>query len=212
MRKSAFAMTTATLIAFAGCAQAQTPAQTGQLSEDQVKSFFAQVQQQVTQLVRSHDNQAITQWQDRNVADSAHFKIASEVTTQGQPKMWSVIDLGKADIEKMRPMMGEQMLRSIQNYALQIQVSQVTPHGPDAATATVTWTDTARMMMMPPATATSGQAQSTVGQATQSGQSGAQAGGQMIEVKRTYNCEQLVVREQGQLKIGLSTCTGSVQF
>lgn len=178
MRRSAFAITAATLIAFAGCAQAQiqTPAQSGQLSEDQVKSFFAQVQQQVTQLVQSHDNQAITQWQDRNVADSAHFKIASEVTTQGQPKMWSVIDLGKADIEKMRPMMGEQMLHSIQNYALQIQVSKVTPHGPDAATATVTWTDTARIM--PPATATSGQAQSTVGQATPGGQSGAQAGGQ----------------------------------
>ena len=118
-----------------------------------------------------------------------------------------VIDLGKADIEKMRPMMAEQMLRSIQNYALQIQVSKVTPHGPDAATATVTWTDTARIM--PPATATSGQAQSTVGQATPSG---AQAGGQMIELKRTYNCEQLLVREQGQIKIGLSTCTGSVQF
>lgn len=209
MRKSAFAITTATLIAFAGSAQAQTPAQTGQLSEDQVKSFFAQIQQQVTQLVQQHDNQAITQWENRNVADSAHFKISSEVTDQGQPKMWSVMDLGKADMEHMRPMMGEQMLRSIQNYSLQIQVSKVTPHGPDAATATVTWNDTVRMAM-PSATATSGQAQNTSGQSLQSRQ--AQGGGQMIEIKRSYNCDQLVVREQQQLKLGLSTCTGSVHF
>ena len=72
----------------------------------------------------------------------------------------------------------------------------------------VTWTDSARIM--PPA-ATSGQAQ-TVGQGTQSGQTGAQPGAQTVEVKRTFNCVQQVVREQAQLKIGLSTCTGKVQF
>lgn len=211
MRISGLAISIATLMTFGGYAQAQTPAQTGELSADHVKSFFAQVQQEVTQLVQRKDNQAIMQWQDRNVADSAHFKIAIEMTHQNQPKMWSVIDLDKADIQRMRPMMGgEAMLRSLQDYSLQIQVNKVTPHGPDAATAMVTWTDTAKIM--PPAMATSGQAQSTVGQATQSGQTGTQSGGQMMDVKRSFSCEQLLVREQSQLKIGLSTCTGRVQF
>jgi hypothetical protein len=205
MRPTVFAIATgvATLVALAGSARAQTR----ELTADEVKLYFSQVQQDVMQLVRSGNIEGIDEWADRHVANDAHFKIFVEASHDNMPKMWSAIDLDKADAQRMRAMLGGQVLRSIQDYSLKIDVGRVVPHGPDAATVKVTYTDSVKLMPPAAAAAAAGQAQSTVGQAPQTG-----AQQNAVEIKRAFDCDQLLVREQGQLKIGLSSCRGHVQL
>jgi hypothetical protein len=203
MRPSTFAVTTgiATLIAFSASARAQNR----ELTADEVKNYFTQVQRDATELVQRGDVDGIAQWSDRHVAADAHFKVSVQAVHEGKPKMWSVIDLDKADINRLQTLLGQTVVRSIQDYSLRIDVSKVVPYGADAATVTATWSDSFKVT--PPAPRAPGQAQNTVGQAPQAG---AQPG--TLDVKRTLECDHLLVREQGQLKIGLSNCRGQVQL
>jgi hypothetical protein len=207
MRRSVFAFT-AIAAAIACCGPAQ--AQQRELSADEAKQFFAQVQQDATKFVQSGDVAAIRQWTASHLASDAHFRVLVETLHDNQPKVWSAADLDKADIEGVQGVMGGAMLRSIQDYELHINVTKVVPHGADAATVEATWTDTATVV--PQAARAAAQQQDTVGQASQSG---AQPGGAQpttLQVKRTAQCDHLLVREQGALKLGLSTCRGQVQF
>lgn len=212
MRRSVFAFT-AIAAAIACCGPAQ--AQQRELSADEAKQFFAQVQQDATKFVQGGDVAAIRQWTASHLASDAHFRVLVETLHDNQPKVWSAADLDKADIERVQGLMGGAMLRSIQDYELHINVTKVVPHGADAATVEATWTDTATVV--PQAARAAAQQQDTVGQASQSGaqpsgapQSGAQP--TTLQVKRTAQCDHLLVREEGALKLGLSTCRGQVQF
>lgn len=202
MRRSVFALAgIATAIACCGPALAQQR----ELSADEAKQFFAQVQQDATKLVQGGDPAAIRQWTARHLTDDAKFRVLVETLHDNQPKAWSAADLEKADIERMQGLMGGALLRSIQDYALHIDVTTVVPHGPDAATVQATWSDSAKIV--PPAQRAAAQTQNTVGQAPQNG-----APPTTVQFKRTAQCDHLLVREQGELKLGLSTCRGQVQF
>jgi hypothetical protein len=203
MQPSAFAIAAgvATVIAFS----AATHAQTRDLTVDEVKNYFAQVQRDATQLVKRRDIDGIRQWSQRHVADGARFKVLIETIHENKPKMWSVIDLDKADMQQVKAVLGDTILRSIQDYSLRIEVGKVVPHGADAATVMVTWSDSASVTL--PAVRAAGQGQSTVGQAPQPGTQP-----RTLDVKRTFQCDHPLVREQGQLKIDLSSCRGQVQF
>lgn len=202
MRRSVFALAgIATVIACGGPALAQQR----ELSADEAKQFFAQVQQDATKFVQGGDVAAIRQWTASHLASDAHFRVLVETLHDNQPKAWSAADLEKADIERMQGLMGGALLRSIQDYALHIDVTKVVSHGPDAATVEATWSDSANIV--PPAQRAAAQTQDTVGQAPQNG-----APPKTLQFKRTAQCDHLLVREQGELKLGLSTCRGQVEF
>ena len=207
MRRSVFAFT-AIAAAIACCARAQ--AQQRELSADEAKQFFAQVQQDATKFVQSGDVAAIRQWTASHLASDAHFRVLVETLHDNQPKVWSAADLDKADIEGVQGVMGGAMLRSIQDYELHINVTKVVPHGADAATVEATWSDSATVA--PQAARAAAQQQDTVGQASQSGPQPSGAPPATLQVKRTAQCDHLLVREEGALKLGLSTCRGQVQF
>jgi hypothetical protein len=203
MRPSAFAIT-------AGIAAVAvfSPASHGQkrdITTEEVKEYFAQVQRDVTDLVRKGDVAGIRQWTDRNLADDARFKVMIEAMHEDKPKMWSVIDLGKADAEQLQAELGQGVVRSIQDYSLRIEVRKVVSHGADAATVTTAWSDSGKLA--PPAATAADQAQSKGGQAPQTG-----ARPRTIEIKRNFECDQLLVRDEGRLKVGLSGCRGQVHF
>jgi hypothetical protein len=203
MRPFTFAVTIglAALIALSASARAQNP----ELTADEVKNCFIQVQRDATELLQKGDVERIAQWSERHVADDAHFKVSVQAVHESTPKMWSVIDLDKADINRLQILLGQTVIRSIQDYSLRIDIGKVVPHGADAATVTVTWSDSFKVA--PPAPTAPGQAQNTVGQAPQ-----AAAQPRTVDVKRILECDHLLVREQGQLKIGLSNCRGQAQF
>jgi hypothetical protein len=203
MRLSTF-FATAIGIGAAMAFSAAAHAQKHEITADEVKNYFSQVQRDATEFVHKGDVEGIGQWSDRNVADSASFKILVEAIHENKPKMWTVIDLSKADTQHLKAELGQTVARSIQDYSLRIEVKKVFPHGTDAATVTATWTDSGKLT--PPARA-AGQAQSTVGQSPQT-----ETQPKTLEVRRTFDCDHVLVREEGRLKIGLSNCRGQVQF
>jgi hypothetical protein len=203
MRLSASA--TATGIAAVMTLSVAAHAQNRQISVDEVKNYFAQVQRDATEFVRKGDMEGIGQWSDRNIADSAHFNVMVEMIHENTPKMWSVVDLSKADAQQLKAELGQAVVRSIQDYSLRVEVNKVVSHGADAATVTVTWNDSGKLT--PPAAKAAGQAQRTVGQAPQ-----AEPQPRALEIKRTFECDHDLVREEGRLKISLSNCRGQVHF
>ena len=115
----------ATLMALSTFAHAQNR----ELTADEVRNYFAQVQREATELVQRGDAEAISQWSERHIADDAHFKVSVQALRESQPKMWSVIDLDKADINRLQILLGQTVIRSIQDYSLRIDVDKVVPHG-----------------------------------------------------------------------------------
>lgn len=209
-------MKTSTFVAaplLAGMLMAAVPAhaQQDELTADAVKQFFSRVQEQAIEMMATGNFQRIAEWTEENISDSARFNVLIEVLRQNEPKMWTAIKVDKSDVQKMQSLLGHIAGDAIQDYSLAIEVDTITPHGPGAATATVIWSDSGSIMMpMPQGMASRGQTreqtQETVGQATTSGQPGT------VTFRREFECNHLLVREDGQVKMGLTTCNGQTQF
>src|ERR1700730_2855996 len=105
MRPSAFAVTTAiaAVMAFSTPSQAQQR----EMTADEVKSYFAQVQLDAMEFVRKGDVEGIGQWSDRKISDTARFRVLVEVSHDNKPRMWSVIDLSKADAQQLKAELGQ---------------------------------------------------------------------------------------------------------
>ena len=203
MRPSTFAITTgvAAVVALSAAAHAQKR----EITTEEAKDYFAQVQRDVTDLVRKGDVAGIRQWTARNLADDARFKVMIEAMHEDSPKMWSVIDLGKADAEQLQAELGQGVVRSIQDYSLRIELHKAVSHGADAATVTTAWSDSGKLV--PPAATAAEQVQGKSGQTPQTGTQS-----RTIEIKRMFECDQLLVRDEGRLKVSLSGCKGQVHF
>jgi hypothetical protein len=202
MRPSTFAKITgvAAVVAFSAASYAQKR----EITTEEVKDYFAHVQWDVTDLVRKGDVAGIRQWTARNLADDARFKVMIEAMHEDNPKMWSVIDLGKADAEQLQAELGQGVVRSIQDYSLRIDVRKVVSHGADAATVTTAWSDSGKLA--PPAATAAEQVRKS-GQTPQT-----ETQSRTIEIKRMFECDQLLVRDEGRLKVSLSGCKGQVHF
>jgi hypothetical protein len=203
MRSSAFAIITgvAAVVAFSAASHAQKR----EITTEEVKDYFAHVQRDVTDLVRKGDVAGIRQWTARNLADDARFKVMIEAMHEDNPKMWSVIDLGKADAEQLQAELGQGVVRSIQDYSLRIELRKAVSHGADAATVTTAWSDSGKLA--PPAATAAEQVQGKSGQTPQT-----ETQSRTIEIKRMFECDQLLVRDEGRLKVSLSGCKGQVHF
>jgi hypothetical protein len=203
MRPSTFAIITgvAAVVAFSAASHAQKR----EITTEEVKDYFAHVQWDVTDLVRKGDVAGIRQWTARNLADDARFKVMIEAMHEDNPKMWSVIDLGKADAEQLQAELGQGVVRSIQDYSLRIDVRKVVSHGADAATVTTAWSDSGKLA--PPAATAAEPVQGKSGQTPQT-----ETQSRTIEIKRMFECDQLLVRDEGRLKVSLSGCKGQVHF
>ena len=203
MRPSSFAIITgvAAVVAFSAASHAQKR----EITTEEVKDYFAHVQWDVTDLVRKGDVAGIRRWTARNLADDARFKVMIEAMHEDNPKMWSVIDLGKADAEQLQAELGQGVVRSIQDYSLRIDVRKVVSHGADAATVTTAWSDSGKLA--PPAATAAEQVQGKSGQTPQT-----ETQSRTIEIKRMFECDQLLVRDEGRLKVSLSGCKGQVHF
>jgi hypothetical protein len=194
MRTSGLALGSALAVILAFSAPAH--AQQTEITAGEVAKYFEQVRKEAIEILRGGDAKKIAQWSHRHLAEGAAFKVAAEITHEGQPKMWSVIDVEKADIERLQAMLGGVVAQGIENYTLEIEVGDVRPHGNGAATVNVTWSDSGTLKVPADAARPTDE---TVGQAQE---------GREVNIQRQFNCNHLVVREEGELKIGLSNCVG----
>ncbi|MCV0396251.1 MAG: hypothetical protein K5872_04245 [Rhizobiaceae bacterium] len=187
-----------------------------QLADEEVRGFFDTMQQIVTESVEAGEFDRLLDWTENHIADGATFAASNELYVGEDRKGFGVVSLDKEDMMRFGRMALGMMSgtddQPIENYSLQIEVSEVAPAGPDAATVKVDYVESATFAVPETAGARDELQTSSTGADAREPDTGgdgtAQAGKSSVEFTATANCEHLVTRGKtgGELVIGLSTC------
>lgn len=193
------AATVAALLLLSGGAMAQGGhPDRPDVAAEEIEAFFQQIRQEATEIIRSGEFERINEWTARNIADGAVLQASVAMLQDGERKGSADVSLDKEDILRFGGMFaGAMQQHAIKDYSLQVEVSEVVPHGPGAATARVRWTESFTV------------------DATAAGPGGAAAGrpeGATLAIEAEAVCSHLVQREGEQWALGLSTCTAELHL
>ncbi|WP_349370212.1 hypothetical protein [Salinarimonas sp.] len=196
----------------AGPAAAQDQMQ--MLGEDQVRDFLSGLSEDVRQAVETRDAQQIRQWTQETIADGAVFMVSSEVYRDDERTAFSVANLDKEDLLALQGFglssMMDQGGPQLQDVSWEIEVEEVRPIGPNAATVATRITESATIA------APDGQAMAQAGE-TQAGQAqDVQATGAIrgARFESTSDCHHLIQRapDGERLQIGMTTCQSRIDM
>lgn len=191
----------------AGPATAQDPSP--MLGEDQVREFLGGLSEDVRQAVEARDAQQIRQWTQETIADGAVFMVSSEVYRDDARKAFTVASLDKEDMLAFQGMglsaLMDQGGPQLQDVSFEIEVRDVQPIGPNAATATTRITESATIA------APEGEAMAQADQAQDVEATGAIQGARF---ESSSDCHHLIQRapEGDRLQIGMTTCQSRVDM
>jgi hypothetical protein len=192
----------AALLVFSASAHAQQQ----DITEEEVRSYLEQLQQEAMDIVRGKEFERIDEVARRHIAEGAVFAVTGEMMKEDRRKTFMAATLEREDVMAMKHQaVGVMRGIDIQDYTLDVEVGEVRAHGAGAATVKATWSDSGAIR--PAALETPGQAP---GQA-QPGQQG-QPEARSLTFERTFECHHVIQREGEQLKIGLTTCQGEVRL
>lgn len=114
--------------------------QQGQLSPREVRSYFRQVEGQISQAVQSGNAKQVGDWTQANFANGASFQAVLQIGRQNgpgtAPHEIRVLSLDKNEMLQRQHIafaLAPEFLHRIQNYDLGIRVVSVQPIGNDAA-------------------------------------------------------------------------------
>jgi hypothetical protein len=182
------------------------------LSREEVTRFFDSVKQEVNKRVAAGDFDALIEWAHRIVADEAQFFTVLDTYAGDTRKSVSVSSLNKDEVTRLRQfvlgLMAEPQGRGpeIERFSLDIDVRNVVPAGPDAATVTafITRTATVSLPRGGAAAGATGTTQPAAATATE---------GRSITIEATANCHMLVRRgeQDRQLLLGLTACDATMR-
>lgn len=189
LHRFALAALTTALLAVGG-AQAQEEA----LTRQEVEAYFDQVRQEATEMARAGELDRMVEWIDRNVADGAEFQVSMAIVRGGERKGFAALTLDKQDMRQMGGLMagifGQQQ---IEDYSLEIEVGEVTAHGPDAATVRTSWTESFTVRVP-------------------QGEGAERPDGESLSAEGVADCVQVIERDGDGLAMGLMTCTGEMRL
>lgn len=178
-------------LAFGGAAHAQD----GPLTEEAVTGYVEQIVQDAVSMMETQDHAAISKWIDLNIAADAAFQVSASLRRQDRPMGFVSLHLTGEDLRSFgRVFAGAFGQAGISDYSLRAEVTKVTPHGTDAATAAVQWTET--FSIRPEGSTESSQTQSGSG----------------ISVQAVADCHHLIQRERDRMVIGLSSCVAEMAY
>ncbi len=181
------------------------------LSEDEVRSFFSEMEESVVDMVRNEDYESLLGWVDESFAEEASFFFGMDVFVDDERKSFTALRLDKDDLNRLGRIsvgvmagMGEG--RAITDYSLDVEVLEVVQAGPDAATVTTRFTESATFSLP----------QGRPGEADQGAGEGEPSDGEArsIEVEATADCQHLIRRNDdgAGLVLGLTGCGGSMHL
>ena len=182
---------TAGFLVAAGPAHAQQDQQ--DLSAQEVTSLFESMEQDVTQAMRAGDYARLLDWTENNLAADATFFLSQEIYVGEERKGFAVTSLDKQDMLRLSRVavgvMSEMQGQAVLDYALDIEVINVDPIGPNAAKAATRITESGTL-------------------ALPGEEDPQQTGPSPTEIEATAQCHHLVQRDRDadQLVIGMTTC------
>jgi hypothetical protein len=170
------------------------------------------VKQEVNTKVAAGDFDALIDWAHRIVADEAQFFTVLDTYAGDERRSVSFSSLSRDEITQLRQFVlgmiadPQEHGPKIENFSLDVEVRNVVPAGPDAATVTAFFTRTATVSL-PRGEAVAG----TTG--TTQPAAGTAADGQSVSIEATANCHMLVRRgdQANQLLLGLTACNANMR-
>jgi hypothetical protein len=181
--------------ATAGLVALASPVQADQhdVTAEEVEAYYEQVAQEATEMVRADELARMIEWIDDNIADGAVLQASLSVLHGDQRKGFAAMTLEKEDMRAMGGVFaGAFQQQEIEDFSLEIEVTEVISHGPGAATVRAVWP--ARISVAVPAG------------------EGAEPGGDALSVEQVADCTQVLQRDGERLQMGLTTCTGEVRL
>ncbi len=117
--------------------QSQTPSQEQQLSEQEVQDFLDDAQESMTEAVNSGDFGKILEWTQNSIADGAVFNAGMELYAGDERKGFTSLTLTKDDMVRLggisAGILSGLQRGAIEDYSLEIEMTDFTPIGPNAA-------------------------------------------------------------------------------
>lgn len=170
-------------------------AQQGQqdLSVQEVQSFFHSMEQEVMQAMRSGEYARLLDWTENALAEGATFFLSQEIYVGDERKGFAVTSLDKQDMLRLSRVavgiVSEMQGQAVQDYALDIEVINVDPIGPNAATAATRITESGKL-------------------ALPGEEDPQQPRLSPIEIEATAECHHLIQRDRdaGELVMGMTSC------
>jgi hypothetical protein len=173
-----------------------SPLQAGEhaITAQEVEAYFQEAQEEATELVRGDELQRIVEWVDEHFADGAVLQANMNIIHGEDRKGFLSMTLDKDDLTAVGgAFAGPFGQMGFEDFSLDVEVFNVIPHGPDAATVTTRWTERVTLALPP------------MGEGA-----GTEAGSATIE--EVVDCTQIVQRNGERLQMGLMTCTGELRF
>lgn len=148
--KPILAGSAALLLAAAGAqAQTQQTSKDQQLSEQEVEKFLGDTEQSLTQAVKSGDFGKILEWTQSRIADGATFTAGMEFYAGDERKGFTSLTLTKDDMVRLggisAGILSGLQKEAIEDYSLQIEMTDFTPIGPNVAMVRTEITESGRI-------------------------------------------------------------------
>jgi hypothetical protein len=188
---SLFGVTTA-----AAALLAISPLQAGEheITSQEVEAYFQEVQEEATEIVSADELHRIVEWIDEHFADGAVLQANMNIVHGEDRKGFLSMTLDKDDLTAVGgAFAGPFGQMDFEDFSLEVEVFEVIPHGPGAATVTTRWTERFTLALPP------------MGEGAEP-----EAGSATIE--EVVDCTQVVQRNGERLQMGLMTCTGDMRF
>jgi hypothetical protein len=171
------------------------------LTEDEVRSLFETMGEEMTEAVRMDEFERVLELTEEHLADEAMIMASNEIFDGEERKSFIKLTLDKEDMLRLGQMMAGMMSgaqgQSVEDYLVEIEVTDVTLIGPNAAVVAAEYTESGTIM--PP---NGGQGEVDAAEEAQ---------GELAEPRQidsTSRCEHLVYQseEEDRLLISLSAC------
>lgn len=172
------------------------------LSAAAVEDFFGRMEQDAVRMVRSGAFEELLDWVTDNIAEEATFAVSETFHAADRPKGFAVLFLDRRDVlaftRSAVGMMSAMPDGALQDYSLEIQVTEVIPAGPDAATATTRIVESGSFVL------SGGGAPG----------SAAAADAAPVEMTATAECSHLVRRDAvaDRLLLGMTHCQADIRL
>jgi hypothetical protein len=182
------AMAMAALIALA------TPALAGEheITAQEVESYLQEVQREATEIMRAKELGRMVELLDRHFADGAVLQASMNIMHGDERKGFLAITLDKQDLLRVGGMLvGAFRQMEVEEFSLNVEVLNVAPHGPGAATVTTRWTE--RFAVALPTKPDTPKPE-------------------QLAFEEVFDCTQILHRNGKRMQMGLMTCIGEMRL
>ena len=113
-----------------------------EITAQEADAYFRQIQKEAVEIMRSRDSGRLRQWVEANIGNGAVMQASVTLHHHGVRKGFIELTLTKDDMLNMSSLVAGALGQGVfDDYALEVTVTEVLPLGPDAATASVRWTE-----------------------------------------------------------------------